>query len=83
MVDNDGGSGDLLPVAGAGLRLLLTADGRSLRQRLLLLLVKDNRLSTDDLQALLNLLRRTFGPRKLASQLAQGLMQRLNPLAAA
>ncbi len=83
VVDNDAGSGDLLPVAGAGLRLLLTADGRSLRQRLLLLLVRDNRLSTDDLQALLNLLRRTFGPRKLASQLAQGLMQRLNPLAAA
>jgi predicted unusual protein kinase regulating ubiquinone biosynthesis (AarF/ABC1/UbiB family) len=83
VVDNDGGSGDLLPVAGAGLRLLLTADGRSLRQRLLLLLVKDNRLSTADLQALLQLLGRTFGPRKLASQLAQGLMQRLNPLAAA
>lgn len=83
VVDNDGGSGDLLPVAGAGLRLLLTADGRSLRQRLLLLLVRDNRLTTADLQALLQLLRRTFGPRKLASQLAQGLMQRLNPLAAA
>ena len=83
VVDNDGGSSDLLPVAGAGLRLLLTADGRSLRQRLLLLLVRDNRLTTADLQALLQLLRRTFGPRKLASQLAQGLMQRLNPLAAA
>ena len=83
VVDNDGGGSDLLPVAGAGLKLLLTAEGRSLRQRLLLLLVKDNRLQTDDVQALLQLLGRTFGPRKLASQLATGLMQRLNPLAAA
>ena len=83
VVDNDSGSADLLPVAGAGLKLLLTPEGSSLRQRLLLLLVKDNRLNTEDLQALLQLLRRTFTPSKLASQLAQGLLQRLNPLAAA
>ncbi|MCP9848400.1 AarF/ABC1/UbiB kinase family protein [Cyanobium sp. Morenito 9A2] len=77
---NDGeGNGDLLPVAGAGLRLLLGPQGSSLRQRLLLNLVRDNRLQTDDLQALLGLLRRTFSVRKLAS----GVLSRLNPLTAA
>ena len=83
VVENDAGSADLLPVAGAGLRLLLTPEGSTLRQRLLLLLIKDNRLHTEDLQALLQLLRRTFSPRKIASQLAQGLLQKVNPLAAA
>ena len=78
VVENDGPSPDLLPVAGAGLRLLLGADGSSLRQRLLLTLVQGDRLHFDDLQQLLALMRRTFSPRKLAS----GLVARLNPLAA-
>jgi hypothetical protein len=66
-------------VAGAGQRLLLGPRGGSLRQRLLLMLVRDNHLHTEDLQALLGLVRRTFSPRKLAG----GVLQRLNPLAAA
>jgi predicted unusual protein kinase regulating ubiquinone biosynthesis (AarF/ABC1/UbiB family) len=82
VVEQDDANPDLLPVAGAGLRLLLGPRGSSLRQRLLLMLVRDNRLHTEDLQALLGLLgllRRTFSPRKLA----EGMLQRLNPLAAA
>ena len=67
---------ELLPVAGAGLKLLIGDEGRSLRQRLLLTLVRDNRIHTEDLQGLLNLLQRTFNPRKLAS----GLLNSLNPL---
>jgi predicted unusual protein kinase regulating ubiquinone biosynthesis (AarF/ABC1/UbiB family) len=78
VVENDGAPTDLIPVAGAGLRLLLGAEGSSLRQRLLLTLVRDDRLHTDDLQQLLGLLRRTFSPRRLAG----GMLQRLNPLAA-
>ena len=78
VVENDGAPTDLIPVAGAGLRLLLGPDGSSLRQRLLLTLVRDDRLHTDDLQQLLGLLRRTFSPRRLAG----GMLQRLNPLAA-
>jgi predicted unusual protein kinase regulating ubiquinone biosynthesis (AarF/ABC1/UbiB family) len=75
---NDGeGYGDLLPVAGAGLRLLLGPQGSSLRQRLLLNLVRDNRLQTDDLQGLIALLGRTFSVRKLAGD----MLARLNPLA--
>ena len=81
VVENDETSGpaDLLPVAGAGLRLLLGQEGRSLRHRLLLTLVRDDRLNTDDLRSLVSLLRRTFSPRKIAG----GMLQRLNPLAAA
>jgi len=79
VVEQDDANPDLLPVAGAGLRLLLGPRGGSLRQRLLLMLVRDNRLNTDDLRALMGLLRRTFSPAKLAG----GVLQRLNPLAPA
>ena len=78
VVENDGAPTDLIPVAGAGLKLLLGPEGSSLRQRLLLTLVRDDRFHTDDLQQLLGLLRRTFSPRRLAG----GMLQRLNPLAA-
>ena len=70
---------ELLPVAGAGLRLLLSRDGADLRKRLLLTLIRDNRLHTDDVRALMGLMARTFGPARIAG----GLLQRLNPLAAA
>ena len=70
---------ELLPVAGAGLRLLLSRNGADLRKRLLMTLIRDDRLHTDDVRALFGLLGRTFGPGRLAG----GLLQRLNPLAAA
>ena len=70
---------ELLPVAGAGLRLLLSRDGADLRKRLLLTLIRDNRLHTDDVRALMGLMARTIGPARIAG----GLLQRLNPLAAA
>ncbi|MFO7628045.1 MAG: AarF/ABC1/UbiB kinase family protein [Prochlorococcaceae cyanobacterium] len=78
VVENDGASSDLLPVAGAGLKLLLGPQGRALRDRLLLMLVQDDHLNTADLRALLGLLRRTFSARKLAG----GMLARLSPLAA-
>jgi hypothetical protein len=68
----------LLPVAGAGMKLLLGPEGASLRQRLLLTLVQGDRLHTDDLRALLSLMRRTFSPRKLVG----GVLSRLSPMAA-
>ena len=70
---------ELIPVAGAGLRLLFSRDGADLRRRLLMTLIRDDRLHTDDVRALVGLLGRTFGPGRLAG----GLLQRLNPLAAA
>ncbi len=65
-------------MAGAGLKLLLGRDGGDLRRRLLLTLIKDDRLDTTDLKNLTDLMRRTFGP----ARLAQGMLQSLNPLAA-
>ena len=83
VVDNDeSGGADLLPVAGAGLKLLFGEGGRSLRQRLLLTLVRDDRLNTDDLRGLMALLGRTFAPRRVVGRLGGRLLNRLNPLAA-
>ncbi len=77
VVEADQGGGTvLLPVAGAGLKLLLGHEGSSLRQRLLLTLVRDNRLNTDDLRALVGLLQRTFGPQRLAQRLIHRLVER-------
>jgi len=78
VLENEGPGVDLLPVARDGLRLLFGRQGSGLRQRLLLSLVAENRLHTDDLQALMALLGNTFSPRRLAD----GLLARLNPLAA-
>jgi predicted unusual protein kinase regulating ubiquinone biosynthesis (AarF/ABC1/UbiB family) len=78
VVENDASTPNLLPVAGAGLKLLLGPGGSSLRQRLLLTLVQGDRLHTDDLRALLTLMRRTFSARKLVG----GVLSRLAPQAA-
>jgi predicted unusual protein kinase regulating ubiquinone biosynthesis (AarF/ABC1/UbiB family) len=72
------GGEDLLPVARDGLRLLLSPEGSSLRQRFLLSLVAENHLHTDDLKALLGLVGQHFSLGKLAT----GFLSRLNPLAA-
>jgi predicted unusual protein kinase regulating ubiquinone biosynthesis (AarF/ABC1/UbiB family) len=84
VVENDEGSvgPELLPVAGAGLKLLLGQEGRSLRQRLLLTLVRDDRLNTEDIRGLFELLGRTFAPQRLVRRLRDQLLTRLNPLAA-
>jgi len=84
VVENDesGAGTDLLPVAGAGLKLLLGEQGRSLRQRLLLTLVRDDRLNTEDLRGLMRLLGRTFDPGRMVGRLGERLLSRLNPLAA-
>jgi predicted unusual protein kinase regulating ubiquinone biosynthesis (AarF/ABC1/UbiB family) len=70
---DEGAGADLVPVAGAGLKLLLGEEGRSLRQRLLLTLVRDDRLNTEDLRGLVALLGRTFGPRQFADRLRERL----------
>jgi len=70
---------ELLPVAGAGLRLLFSRDGADLRKRLLLTLIRDDRLHTEDVRALARLIGRTFGPGRIAGD----FLQRLNPLVAA
>jgi predicted unusual protein kinase regulating ubiquinone biosynthesis (AarF/ABC1/UbiB family) len=84
VVENDESAvgAELLPVAGAGLKLLLGQEGRSIRERLLLTLVRDDRLNTEDLRGLLELLGRTFAPQRMVRRLRNQLFTRLNPLAA-
>ncbi|MFM1798476.1 MAG: hypothetical protein RLZZ117_754 [Cyanobacteriota bacterium] len=72
------GGQDLLPVARDGLRLLFGPDGSVLRQRFLLSLVAENRLHTDDVNALIQVIGQHFSLSKLAS----GMLRRMNPLAA-
>jgi predicted unusual protein kinase regulating ubiquinone biosynthesis (AarF/ABC1/UbiB family) len=74
---DESGGADLLPVAGAGLKLLLGEEGRSLRQRLLLTLVQGDRLSTEDLRGLMTLMGRTFAPGRLAGRLRDRLTDQL------
>ena len=73
MVGTDGNPADLIPVAGAGLKLMVGKEGHGLRQRLLLALVRDGRLHTDDIQALATLVRRRFSPARLAGDWWQQL----------
>tara|TARA_B100000959_G_scaffold7587_2_gene7684 strand:- start:50 stop:1696 length:1647 start_codon:yes stop_codon:yes gene_type:complete len=80
VVSQDAAAADaeLIPVAGAGLKLLFSQDGATLRSRLLMTLIKDDRLSTEDIKSLIKLLRKTFSPRKVAN----GILQQLRPLTA-
>ncbi len=69
---------ELIPVAGAGLKLLLSSKGNSIRKSLLLNIIKDDKISTVEIKNLLKIIRRNFGPVKLAG----GFARRFNPLAA-
>ncbi len=68
----------LIPIVRAGTKLLLSDQGDELRKKLLMTLIKDERLNTSDLKSLVKLLGRTFN----AKNIAGGLAQRFNPLAA-
>jgi predicted unusual protein kinase regulating ubiquinone biosynthesis (AarF/ABC1/UbiB family) len=73
VVSRDGRASNLLPVAGAGMRLMLGREGHDLRQRLLFTLVRDGRLHTEDLRALVDLVSKRFSPGRLAGELLQQL----------
>jgi hypothetical protein len=45
-------------------------------------LVRDNRLNTEDLRSLMEMLGRTFAPQRMVRRLRDQLLTRLNPLAA-
>ena len=72
--DSDSSESDLLPVAGAGLKLLLSSEGYSLRRNLLMTLIKDERLNTSDMKELISLLKRTFKTKKLAGDLVKKII---------
>lgn len=56
---------DLLPTAGLGLQYLVSEEGQYLRQQLLLALVEDERLHTEEIQRLWNLVKDDLRPGKL------------------
>ena len=72
--DTENINADLIPVANAGLKLFTSNKGSEVRKNLLLSLVKDDRLEFKDLEKLLNLLRDTFSPLKLAKSAVQNII---------
>jgi hypothetical protein len=70
-------AGDTAEMREKLLKLLLGQEGRSIRERLLLTLVRDDRLNTDDLRSLMELVGRTFAPRRIVERMGQRLGNRL------
>ena len=60
--DSKSPSNELFPVAGAGIKLLLSAKGKSIRRNLLLSLIKDEKLNTRDLKDLIKVISNRFNP---------------------
>ena len=56
---------DLLPTAGLGLQYLLSAEGKYLRQQLLIALTEGERLHTDEVQRLWSLVQDDIKPQKI------------------
>jgi len=57
---------DLIPVANASLKLIISEKGAEFRKNLLLSVIKDDKLEFEDAEKLFNLLKNTFSPVKLA-----------------
>lgn len=58
---------DILPTAQLGLQYLLSDEGRYLRRQLILALVEDDRLHTEEVQRLWNLIKEDINPGRLFS----------------
>jgi predicted unusual protein kinase regulating ubiquinone biosynthesis (AarF/ABC1/UbiB family) len=56
---------DLMPTAQLGLQYLFSAEGQFLRQQLILALTEDDRLHTEEVQRLWNLVKDDLGPTRL------------------
>ena len=73
--DTNKNNSDLLTVAIAGFRLIISNTGAKLRRNLLMSVIKEDRISTNDFKELVRIIRRSFKPNKLAT----GLIQNINP----
>jgi len=60
---------ELIPVAGAGLKLLTSSRGSLIRKNLLMSIIKNERIDTKDMKQLIKLIRKTFNPLKMAAGL--------------
>ena len=65
---------DLIPVANASLKLFVSEKGAEVRKNLLLSLIKDDKLEFKDAEKLLNLIKETFSPIKLARSALQNII---------
>ena len=72
--DTENINADLIPVANAGLKLIVSDKGSEVRKNLLLSLVKDDRLEFKDAEKLLILLRDNLSPLKLAKSAVQNII---------
>ena len=60
---------ELIPVAGAGLKLLTSSRGSLIRKNLLMSIIKNERIDIKDMKQLIKLVRKTFNPLRMASGL--------------
>tara|TARA_Y100001968_G_scaffold73546_1_gene64979 strand:+ start:1332 stop:2978 length:1647 start_codon:yes stop_codon:yes gene_type:complete len=67
---------DLVPVAGASLKLLLGSKGASIRKNLLLSLIKDDKINTNEITGLIKVIKKTFKPTIISNH----VIKKLNPL---
>ena len=69
---------DLIPVANASLKLIVSEKGSEFRKNLLLSLINNDKIELDDAEKLFNLLRGTFNPLKIAKNAVQELISPVN-----
>ncbi len=72
--DSENINSDLIPVANAGLKLIVSNKGYEVRKNLLLSLVKDDKLELTDVKKLLSLIRNTFSPMNIAKSAVQNII---------
>ena len=73
-VDSENINSDLIPVANAGLKLIISKKGSEVRRNLLLSLIKDDKLEFEDAKKLLNLIKDTFSPFNIAKSAIQNII---------
>ncbi len=73
-VDSENINSDLIPVANAGLKLIISKKGSEVRRNLLLSLIKDDKLEFEDAKKLLNLIKDTFSPLNIAKSAIQNII---------
>jgi predicted unusual protein kinase regulating ubiquinone biosynthesis (AarF/ABC1/UbiB family) len=69
------GEFDLLPTAQLGMNYLMSAEGAALRRMIVLSLTEDNRLHTEEVQRIWNLLKDDIKPDKIAGAAWNALVQ--------
>ncbi|MBK17187.1 MAG: hypothetical protein CMK49_04130 [Prochlorococcus sp. SP3034] len=65
---------DLIPVANAGIKLILSDKGSEVRKNLLLSLIKDDKLEFKDAEKLFNVIKETFSPIKIAKDAVKNII---------